>query len=291
MTISVCIFARDEERTLASCVGALDASGLGIRDRVHILVNGCRDNTALVANALAKADTRITVHILPIGDKANAWNEYVHRLADTQCSMHVFIDGDVTPSAGALTALGRVSVDSSEAYGVAALPASGRSRRRWAERLLDNHYLSGNLYALTATGIDAFRQSEIWLPIGATGEDGLITYLLLTDMMGGENDGHRYRIVVAADATFEFNSLELRVRDWNIYKRRLRRYSMRHFQKKVLYKLLKARGASAMPETIDGIYTPDVLATMRPRLDPINFWFDYSVLKRLRQRNSTSVTC
>jgi glycosyltransferase involved in cell wall biosynthesis len=284
MTISVCIFARDEERTLPECVGALDRAGLGRSDMVHILVNGCRDNTALVARALSEADTRIITHELPIGDKANAWNEYVHRLADETCSMHVFLDGDVYPSVGALCALKCALSESPDSYAAAALPASGRSQRGWALRLMDNHYLSGNLYALSASGLAAFRQAEMRLPIGAKGEDGVITYLLLTDMIGGEDDSHKYRIAVAPDATFEFNSLGLRVHDWKIYKRRLRRYSARHFQKKALYKLLKAHGAHAMPETIDEIYTPDILGSMRPRLDPVNFWFDFSVLSELRDR-------
>lgn len=285
MSLSICIFARNEEYALPRCVGALDAAGLSASDSIHILVNGCTDETSLVARALAEADRRIEVHELPVGDKANAWNEYVHRIAGPAAA-HIFLDGDVWPSVDGIADLAIALERAPDAYGAAALPASGRSRRGWAYRLLENHYLSGNLYALSARCLEAFRKNAIRLPFGAKGEDGLITYLLLTDLKGGEDDSHRERIVVAGSATFEFMSLGPNMRDWKTYQRRLVRYSARHFQKQVLYRILKARGVSAMPETIDELYTPDILTTLRPRFDPINIWFDLATLRALRSAAS-----
>ena len=188
MTRSVCIFARDEEQKLHYCVGALETAGLQADDRVHILVNGCKDDTELVAYALAAADNRISVHELPVGDKANAWNEYVHRIASLNDDTHVFLDGDVAPSAASISALEKTLSQSPESYAAAALPASGRSRRQWARLLLSQNYLSGNLYALSSSAVSAFRKKSIRLPFGAKGEDGLINYLLLTDLKGGEDD-------------------------------------------------------------------------------------------------------
>ncbi|WP_428409398.1 glycosyltransferase [Hyphococcus sp.] len=288
MSVSICIFARNEEQRLPSCVGALGAAGLGDADKIHILINGCTDNTAAAARSLAEADARITAHELPVGDKANAWNDYAHRIADSSVETHVFMDGDITASEGAITALAEALRRSPEAYAAAALPAAGRSRRGWATLLLLNNYLSGNLYALSGAAVAAFRQRDLRLPFGAKGEDGLITYLLLTDLQGGSDDSHRDRIVIAEDATFEFDSLQANWRDFNLYRRRLRRYSERHFQKQVLYRLLKENGAAAMPETIYDIYTQEALASLRPRLDPVNYWFDVATLKRLRARQALS---
>lgn len=282
MNLSVCIFACNEERTLPKCIGALDAAGLSASDSVHIMVNGCTDDTPLVAKTLAEADQRITAHDLPVGDKSNAWNEYVHRIADDALRTHVFIDGDVWPSVKAMTELAEALQRTPAAYAAAALPASGRSRRGWAYRLLENNYLSGNLYALSAVGLKTFRQHNIRLPLGAKGEDGLITYLLLTDMRGGEDDTHRHRIVVADKATFEFRSLGPNLRDWQTYRQRLIRYSARHFQKQILYRLLKKHGVAAMPESTRELYTPEALKTLHPRLDPVNFWFDLKTLRDLR---------
>ena len=285
--LSVCIFARNEERLLPQCVGSLARAGLGGADEVHILVNGSTDSTLFTARTLAAADRRIRVHELPVGDKANAWNDYVHRIAPLGAA-HVFLDGDIAASAGALTALQEALEGSPGAYAAAALPASGRSRRQWARTLLVNRHLSGNLYALSADAVAAFREKRLRLPFGAKGEDGLIAYLLLTDLQGGEDDSHDYRIVIAKDATFEFEPLQPNIRDLKIYARRLKRYSERHFQKKLLYRRLKKNGVRAMPDAVSEIYTADACAPLRPRLDPLNFWFDLATLRRLR-RNAAAL--
>lgn len=281
MTVSICIFAHNEERLLPRCIGALEAAAGGEVYRAHILVNGCTDNTLGVAKMLASADSRLSVCELPVGDKANAWNDYVFRLAP-KADVHAFIDGDITPSADSIAALAASLRGQPRAYGAAALPITGRSRRNWTIRLFMNRYLSGNLYALSNDALESFRQQELPIPFGAKGEDGIITYLLLTDFHGGENDGHEDRIVVCEGATFEFDSLQANWRDVKLYHHRLKRYSERHFQKKILYRLLKENGASAMPENIADIYTKEKVAELRPRLDPLNFWYDRATLKGLR---------
>jgi len=69
------------------------------------------------------------------------------------------------------------------------------------------------------------------------------------------------------------------------YRRRLRRYAERHFQKQILYRLLKQGGAGAMPDNIYDIYTDENLSRLRPRLDPVNYWFDREALRKLRNRD------
>jgi glycosyltransferase involved in cell wall biosynthesis len=280
--LSVCIFARNEERLLPQCAGSLDRAGLTADDRVFILVNGSTDETLSVARALAAADPRIAVCDLPVGDKANAWNDYVHRLAPPKATAHVFIDGDIAAGPGALTALNEALAQSPEAYAAAALPAAGRSRRRWARHLLLNRHLSGNLYALSDSAIAAFRQKRLRLPFGAKGEDGLIAYLLLTDLQGGDDDSHDQRIIVAENAVFEFDPLQPNLRDLKIYARRLQRYSERHFQKELLYDRLKEKGVRAMPDAVSEIYTDEACRTLRPRFGPVNFWVDLATLRRLK---------
>jgi glycosyltransferase involved in cell wall biosynthesis len=281
MTISICIFAQNEQRLLPQCIGALEAAASGESYHAHILLNGCTDDTPIVARSLAAADPRVSIHELPVGDKANAWNEYVFRIAP-EASTHIFLDGDINPSVNAISTLASSLREHPDAYGAAALPVTGRSRRSWATRLFMNRYLSGNLYALTDAALARFRQHKLHLPFGAKGEDGLITYILLTDFQGGEDDSHHNRIVIGEDATFEFESLGLNWRDMKLYHRRLQRYSERHFQKVILYRLLKESGLAAMPENIFDIYSLDEIAQLRPRLHPVDFPYDVMTLKRLR---------
>jgi len=286
MSWSVCIFAHNEERLLPRCLAALPAAAAGGDYVVHVMENGSGDGTARVARALAAAEPRIRVHELAVGDKANAWNEYVHRLAPA-ADMHIFLDGDVRPCAGAFPALAGALADAAhEAYAATALPATGRTRRAWATRLIHESWLSGNLYALSASALSAFRGRELRLPFGAYGEDGLISYVLVTDFQGGGDDSHRRRIAIADEAHFEFDSLALNARDLRIYQRRLARYSQRYFQNQILYPRLKRGGVAAMPPHVRDLFTLENLSGFRPRLDPEFYFPDAATLSRLRREAS-----
>lgn len=278
---SVCIFAHNEERLLPRCLGALEAAACGMRLQVHVIVNGATDDTAKAAHAVAAIDRRVHVHETPVADKATAWNDYVHRIAG-DADMHIFIDGDVAPAPGAIPALAATFEANPLAYAAAALPGSGRSRRAWSRRLFASQDISGNLYALSRKGFKAIIERNIRLPFGAKGEDGILNYLMHTDFEGGHYDGHRDRVAVAAGALFIFDPLGPNARDLKIYRRRLKRYSERHFQKQILYRMLKSKGLGAMPENIYDIYTEDSLAALKPRLDPVNYWIDRETLKDLK---------
>ncbi len=284
MTLSICIFAHNEEKLLPDCIGALDRAANGHAYQAHILVNGCTDQTAIVANSLAAVDDRLNVHELPVADKANAWNDYVFRIA-RGASAHIFLDADIRPSENAFSALLETLQENPNAYAAAALPASGRSRRQWTTDIFLKRHLSGNLYALTEKAIQEFRNKSLQLPFGAKGEDGLIAYLLLTDFCCGRDDSHDDRIATSETATFEFDSLGLNISDLKTYHKRLIRYSERYFQKQILYRLLKNGSAQDMPANIYDIYLPSAISSMRPRIDPINFWYDFATLKRLRAAN------
>lgn len=281
MVSSVCIFAHNEEKHLPRCIEALDGAAAGSDYVVHILENGSKDQTALMARAFSAADDRIHVHRLPIADKANAWNEYIHRIADP-ADIHIFIDADVVAWRGAFRAFALAFEASKNALGAAGLPTSGRSRRQWTARLFNDRCLSGNLYALSGKALDLMRAREIRMPIGLIGEDGLLSYLLRTDLKGGSEDTHRERIAIATGAFFEFESLGLNVRDLNVYRRRLRRYSLRYFQDEILYAILKGQGVGAMPEYIEDIFTADSVARLSPRRDFQNYFIDLQVLNELK---------
>ncbi|MEL7489838.1 MAG: glycosyltransferase [Pseudomonadota bacterium] len=283
MVWSVCIFAHNEALLLPDCLNALDAAADGGDYVAHVIENGSHDDTAQVARAYASADKRIHVHELPVGDKANAWNDYVHRIAG-EAEAHIFIDGDVRPMPRAFRGLAGALQENDEAYGAAALPATGRSRQAWAERLFDEHYISGNLYALSGDAINQFRTRPFHFPFGAVGEDGLLTYVLLTDLEGGTDDTHKNRIAVATDAFFEFDSLRLSPHDLKIYWNRLRRYSRRYIQNAIMYPMLKERGLAALPDKIDTIFTAEALSEIPPRTDFVNAIVDRRMLRELKAR-------
>lgn len=283
MHLSVCIFARNEARNLAAAIASFSTDRQRHDLTIHIMVNGCTDDTLFVARTLAAADPSLTIVESALADKAHAWNDYVLRVAP-EADAHIFMDGDIRARPGALGALAHALADHPEARAAAAFPINGRSRKAWRRQLLEDRAVSGNLYALSQATIEKFRSADLRLPFGAKGEDGILSYLLLTDFNGGEDLSAPQSVVPALDALFEFDSLSPNLRDLRVYARRLKRYSERHYQKQILYdRYLKPRGAQAMPNTVFEIYTRENLARVRPRLHPVNLWFDLATREQLRR--------
>jgi hypothetical protein len=280
MKTAICILAKDAEATLPLTIAALDDAGAGADAAIQIVEYGSRDETARLARALAAADPRIHVHEIALADKAHAWNDYAHRIA-YEAEMHVFIDASARPAPGALKALALALKSSPKAYAAAGLPTTGRSRKQWTARLFNEHYLSSPLYALRGSTLDRFRAEDIRLPIGLIGEDGLLSYIFVTDFKGGEDDAKRVRIAIAAGAFFEFDSLEFNTRDLARYVEQLKRFSLRHFQNELLYALLKERCLGAMPDRIDELYRPESIARLAPRSGAQNYLFDRMALRGL----------
>ncbi|MCG5542131.1 glycosyltransferase family A protein [Halorhodospira sp. 9628] len=282
MTISVCVLAHNEERLIERTLGALEEACGDRAFRAHVIVNGSADRSAAIVHRLAREDRRIVGHELEIADKANAWNYYIHELA-LDAPAHCFLDGDIRPGRGSIQHLIEALENNPQAYAAAALPGSGRSKEPWSAELVKNHYLSGNLYALSDHAVALMRRRGIRLPVGAKGEDGLLSYLFLTDLQGGKDDTHTQRIVNPEDARFYFDSLSLSPADIRLYWRRLLRYSERSFQNQLLYALLKECGVAALPSYIREIYTEDRIRDLRPRNRLLYFVSDRLVLNKIRK--------
>jgi glycosyltransferase involved in cell wall biosynthesis len=113
MKIAFGILAYNEHqyigKTIASLYGQTlfgsAALGCGV-DQIQLLCvpNGCTDDTADEARAALKAcpaglpdplKVSASVHELAVGDKANAWDVFVHELADPDADYIGLIDGDI----------------------------------------------------------------------------------------------------------------------------------------------------------------------------------------------------
>lgn len=248
---SVVVFAHNEETTIGTCLRSIQEAGLGPHDEVHVLVNGSTDGTLAAAKALAAVDARLRVHVIRLGDKCNAWNFYVHRLADPGQAMHVFVDGDVTVLPGSFAALAR-ALDASEALAASATPRDGRTAPAWRSRILREHGLAGNLYALRDSTLRRFRDEGIRLPVGAIGDDPILLWLLRRDLRPQEAP-RKERIQPSSEAGFSYRSFPFASLGGLIaLARRQRRYALRDFQVRLLTEHLERGGR--IPEFIGELY-------------------------------------
>jgi hypothetical protein len=204
---------------------------------------------------LALTSPRLRVVEIPLGDKANAWNHYVHTLA-IAADMHVFVDGDVQVEPGALPALAAALAEVPTANAAGALPTTGRDREAWRVRMLAHGTLAGGLYALPGAFVERIRQRAIRLPQGLIGEDWLVSVLANSDLQPLAMDPVAgQRVVFARQAGFAFRSLSpWRPTDYRVYLRRLWRYALRGVQFEIVLGWLWHYPPESLPPEIEQLY-------------------------------------
>jgi glycosyltransferase involved in cell wall biosynthesis len=278
--ISIAVFAYNEERSIAAALDAIGACAGEGRVTTHVLINGCSDGTEAVVRAYRPQGFDVVPVVIRRGDKANAWNVYVHEVAPEAADFHVFTDGDMIIQPGSLAGFAERFAAEPEADGCAGLPVSGRSREAFRGKLLHNREMAGNLYALRSRCVMAFRRAGLRLPFGIFGEDGLVTMLVRhgLDPKGERRDG---RVAVSEQGGFAFPPLSpWRPSDWRIYRNRKRRYAVRRQQAMMLYPLLFEQGAKAMPAHVLDLYRGHFGAT-RLTWRGLETIFDWEARRRI----------
>lgn len=286
-TVSVAVFAYNEAEHIKGALTAVLASGLGPADPVYVLINGTTDSTEAVVTDMAKDDPRIHAVVIPLGDKSNAWSYYANHLAPQDAPLHVFVDGDVRVSPGALKAIANQLEDHPEALAASTLPKGGRTAKGWAERILREHGMPGNFYALRGSTLDQMKTLGISLPVGLIGDDPMLRWLLLRNFApNGAVD--RARIRPVPNAHFEYSSLPLT--SWSglraLWARQMR-YQLRDLQMNLLLQHLQLYGLSAMPRRIDSLYdkaTPLLALKGQFKLRKCAFLYTYLRARMTRAR-------
>ena len=277
-TRAVAVFAHNEAGHIADCLRALQASGLGPDDQIYVLINGTTDDTEAVVREMAKRDARIRAVVIALGDKANAWSYYVNHLAAPDTQLHVFVDGDVLVSPGAILAIEERLGEHPEALAASTLPKGGRTAGNWSERILREHGMPGNFYALRGETLARIRALSVNIPVGMIGDDPLLRWLILNDFTpNGLVDRSRIRPV--PEAYFEYESIPRT--NWRglraLFARQMR-YQLRDLQMNLLQQHLNTFGLEAMPRRIDSLYdqaTPMLALKGSFKMRKIAFLYTY----------------
>ena len=204
---SVAIFAsRESSHTLTLCVRAVFEASESVSTLVDVLVNGNRALADDVARELSQlkplnAPTTVRVWFIPLGDKAHAWNEYVHRLCGAS-KLHFFIDGYTLLHRDSLDAIDEGLASDVVALAASGVPTDGPSAHGLRNQMVRDGGIHGNLHALRGSTLAAIRANGIRLPLGIYRTDSLIGAVICFALDPARFEWDRHRIRVQQNASW-----------------------------------------------------------------------------------------
>jgi hypothetical protein len=205
---SVAIFAaRESAETLCQCIGAARAASDGHKAVIDVLINGNRELALAIAGRNWTGagddghDGQVRIWSIAVGDKAHAWNEYLHRIWPPGTAAF-FIDGYAQVKPDALEVLCERLAKDDGALGATGVPTCGRSAARLRAQMLQTGGLHGNLHAVRAEAMASLRASRFHLPLGLYRTDSLIGAVLMFGLDPATNKWDPRRVAVEPKASW-----------------------------------------------------------------------------------------
>jgi hypothetical protein len=197
LRVDIGLFAQNEAAGIADMMAHLagqDVFAAGLDVQVHVLCNGCTDDTVPRARVAAPAGFR--VHDLPEAGKSRTWNRFVHHVARRDADVLVFCDTGIRwPDAGAVGRLVEGMLARPDLHVLNSQPVKDiavAGPKGLAERLivasaggLDDwrRAICGQFYAMPGPAARRYI-----LPIGLPVEDGFLHAMVVTDRFTAADD-------------------------------------------------------------------------------------------------------
>lgn len=199
------IASRESVDTLRATIEATISASTGKDTIIDVLVNGnppLAKAVAAWADASGHGAVALRVWSIAQGDKAHAWNEYVHRIWPAGRTAF-FLDGYARPRTDGLAQLDASLAQSPEAFGATGVPTSGRSAPVLRAAMLRGGGFHGNMNAIPVHAMAGLRAAGFRLPLGLYRTDSLIGSVLMFALDPVTQQWEPRRIVVNGDATWD----------------------------------------------------------------------------------------
>jgi hypothetical protein len=233
---NITMFAYNEEDNISTSLTSVHANKGTQINKVFLIANGCTDNTIQQAERLKKKlhFHELQIIDLEIGDKCNAWNHYMHVLAD-DVDCHFFIDADVNFSDRCFQKMHSKLMSTANAeVAIAGLPLSGRNIEFYRSLVIERACFFGNLYGIRHNFVERIREVNFHLPIGLNWIDSFLTKAVNTDLQFF-NYNLPNRVTYIDNVGYSFESLSpFNKADVKLYFNRIARYELGKLQEKHL---------------------------------------------------------
>lgn len=229
---NIAMFAYNEAQHITTAIKSIYDNVDDGLNRFCLIANGCTDATVEVANKAKKAlgFEALEVVELALGDKCNAWNHYVHKVADN-ADVHFFVDADVTFTDKSFpTMYAEMEKHQFAPHIIAGYPYSGRNIAFYQSLVTERSCFFGNLYGASRSYIELLQAQNFTLPVGLNWIDSFLTKAANTDLTFGSKNLPN-RVIHNKNAGFEFESLSpFSYADLKLYKNRIARYELGKIQ-------------------------------------------------------------
>jgi hypothetical protein len=218
--------SRETPAALARCIDAAITACGGHTAIIDVLVNGNPDLAMQLDKSVRpelSGDISVRIWSISAGDKAHAWNEYLHRIWP-RGSPAFFIDGYAEVRPGALAALEQHLDNSADVLGATGVPTSGRSAGKLREQMLKSGGIHGNLYAICAEAMAGLREQGFKLPLGLYRTDPLIGAVLMFRLDPSAYRWEPRRVAVVPSAIWDVHGIsELTIKNLRTQVKRMLR--------------------------------------------------------------------
>ena len=195
--------------SLVMLLATLNAAQISARGAAGIdcVINGNKPLALALANHLDKSEVvhgevPVKVWDIAVGDKANAWNQYIHHIWAGE-SIAFFIDGYVRLNPDSIQLLGEAIADRVEVIGGTGVSNGGPSGKSPNTRPTPENGFHGNFCCIKGTTIEQMRRRKIFLPFGLYRVDSLMGALLNLALDPARNVWIDSRIFVHPRATWQ----------------------------------------------------------------------------------------
>jgi hypothetical protein len=197
--------SRETPNVLAAAIGAAAQAASDSVSLIDVVVNGNEDLASLTShwakNRHGAAWPPMRVWHMSTGDKANAWNQYVHAVWPGS-TIAFFVDGYAGVKLDAFRLLSDGLGRDPRALAAAAVPTEGRSAKRLRTMMLREGGMHGNLYAVRGKTLALLRERGFRFPLGIYRTDALLGAAIAFGLDPAANQWDPQRVLVHPEATW-----------------------------------------------------------------------------------------
>ncbi len=227
---SVAIFVHRESFWCLTKTILLALSALRENAVVDVLVNGNRPLSQVTSTFVQSLDmgflpisVLLRVWDIKQGDKALAWNQYIHGICPESASLSFFLDGYAHLFPDAMEKLAQAAQDNTHATAFTGIPYAP-GRQHFQKQMVAEHGLHGNFYAIKGDTVRSMRHSGFMLPAGLYRTDSLVGAAIKFQLDPAQNPWDNQRVCVVPGAQWHYRiPSKTSPSDWVAHLRRILR--------------------------------------------------------------------